>query len=182
MRVGVSGRPRVQPGAGRPVGDDLLRIARHRVIFGIGAEHRAGAAPARAERGRHPARALLDREPLGPQKLAIGFRRFVFAPGGFGVAPDAQVKFGETPRVLVDPLKRVALLAGHRRHPCLLVRPPRVDYAELRQSLTMKLIILCDKPGFTASSFCKTCVSATSEPASWRPCPIARARSIRARA
>jgi hypothetical protein len=33
------------------------------------------------------------------------------------------VKIGEAPRVFVDPLERVALLVGRRRHQSLLIRP-----------------------------------------------------------
>src|SRR5271154_572483 len=121
MRVGMPGRPGMQPGAGRVVGDDLLRVARHRVVFRICAEHRAGFAPARGEGGRHLAGTFFDRKPFRPKEVAIGSRRFVLAPGRFGVVPDAQMKIGEAPCLLVDPLERVTLRAGHRHHRGLLV-------------------------------------------------------------
>jgi hypothetical protein len=72
----MPGRPGMQPGARHVVGDDLLRVARHRVVFRICTEHRAGFAPARGEGGRHLAGTFFDRKPpLRPQNVAVGSRR-----------------------------------------------------------------------------------------------------------
>ena len=45
VRVGMPGGPGMQPRPWRLVGHHLLRVAGHRVVFGIAPEHRAALAP-----------------------------------------------------------------------------------------------------------------------------------------
>src|SRR5271156_6508121 len=103
------------------VRDDLLRVARHRVVFRICAKNRTGFAPARGDGVRQLAGTFLDCKAFRPQEIAIGSRRFVLAPGRFRVIPYALVKIGKASCVFVDPLERVTLWAGHRHHWGLLV-------------------------------------------------------------
>ena len=72
MGVGMASRPGVESVARRLMRDYLLAVARHRVIFGIGAEHRLPFAPGRQEGGGHVAAALLDSEAFGSQQVDVG--------------------------------------------------------------------------------------------------------------
>ena len=102
--------------------DSTVRVLRHQKNQGKGAAVRTGLAEAKGAGLDHTEVAAFDvSDPFRPQEVAIGSRRFVLAPGRFGVIPYALVKIGEAPCVLVDPFERVMLRAGHRHHQRLLV-------------------------------------------------------------
>ena len=122
MGVGVTGGPGVQPLARRPVRNRLLGVLWHGVVLGVRSQDGPALAERRQERRRHPGRAFLHLEPLGPQELTVGARRSIFAEGRLGVVPDLLVELGQPLPVRLDPVEHGLLLAADRDHGDLLLR------------------------------------------------------------
>ena len=120
--VGVTGGPGVQPLARRPVRNRLLGVLWHGVVLGVRSQDGPALAERRQERRRHPGRAFLHLEPLGPQELKVGARRPVFPEGRLGVVPDLLVELRQPLLVRLDPVERGLLLAADTDHGDLLLR------------------------------------------------------------
>src|SRR5215831_21043740 len=138
MRIGVSGGPGMEALARRLVGHHLLRVAGHRVVLRVAAEHRPALPPRGGEGGRHATRPLLDGEPFRSQQIAIGLRRLVFPPRGLGVLPNLQVKVGEPMGLLVYPIQYKTLVLRESGHDSVASVPSRYIETEYSGASPLK--------------------------------------------
>src|SRR5262245_51961204 len=92
VRIGLTGRQRMQTIPRRAIRHRLLRVLWHGIVFGVRPEDRSSFAERGEEGGGHLSRTLLDLPPFLAQQIAVRLRRAVLTECGFGIPPDLEME------------------------------------------------------------------------------------------